>query len=241
MRGRASGRDDQYVFELLPGTGVLLPHGAGTLHFGTAAATVREALACIGTVRSDGTTDAAWTHAVRWGDLALTARTGTGGPALEAVVLARAGHGLRGEAYGPAGVPVVLDGVDLFGYPAAEVLEALGADPYPELVLQPAEPGGYLPAVTLLAEPPVRAARADEPDVSAYEDMWTTGRDDWQLEPTGSGGYLVVRKGDPPMDWLICHDTLAAQIIARMLAAGVEVVPGPDGQATPATPSTPSR
>ncbi|MFD0527413.1 hypothetical protein ACFQ1I_09460 [Kitasatospora arboriphila] len=88
------------------------------------------------------------------------------------VVLSRAGHprrpipgrgvvgrGAPGPAWrGPAAVPVVLDGIDLFGYPAAEVLEALGDDRYPELHFQTAVPGGYLPGVSFQAEPPPGAA-----------------------------------------------------------------------------------
>ncbi|MFJ6793686.1 hypothetical protein [Streptomyces sp. NPDC091268] len=54
-------------------------------------------------------------------------------------------------ATGPAAAPVVLDGVDLFGYPAAEVLAACGPEPHPT-GLAPAPPSGHhLPAVRLSA------------------------------------------------------------------------------------------
>jgi hypothetical protein len=216
------------MFELLPGVGVRLPNGAGVLRFGLGSAAARETLAALGEVRGDAEA-AAWAHSVRWGDVELSARAGPvpGGP-LDSVVLQRSGHptpvGRPGDSrprwYGPAHVAVVLDDVDLFGYPAVEVLEALGTGRPPGLLIRPTRAGGYLPAVTLRAEPP-----CTEPDLASYEHMWTTGRDEWQLEPTGSG-YSVVMKGDPPMDLLICHDTLAEQIIANMLAAGVEVVTG---------------
>ncbi|KQV21782.1 MULTISPECIES: hypothetical protein [unclassified Kitasatospora] len=202
------------MFELLPAIGIRLPDGAGVLRFGLDGAATREVLAGLGAVREDEA--AAWAYSVRWGDVELSARAGTAPDSpLDSVVLRR--H-LRPHWYGPADVAVVLDDVDLFGYPAVEVLAALGPDRPSGLSFRPTRPGGYLPAVTLRAEPP-----STEPDLAAYQDMWTTGRDRWQLEPTGSG-YLVVMKGDPPMDLLICHETLAEQIIANMLAAGVEVV-----------------
>ncbi|MFB7667574.1 hypothetical protein ACFC1R_27165 [Kitasatospora sp. NPDC056138] len=239
------------MFELLPGIGVLLPDGAGTLRFGMDDAATQKTLASLGQVRDPRVLDAPWIFTVQWGDLELTACAGgdwhdlkPGDLLLANVVLSRAGHprrpipgrgavgrGALGPAWrGPAAVPVVLDDIDLFGYPAAEVLEALGDDRYPELRLQTAVPGGYLPGVSFQTELPPRtgvhaAAGIRAPDLACYEDTWTTRRDDWQLERTSSG-YQIVMKGDPPMDLLICHDALADQIIASMLAAGVEVVVG---------------
>lgn len=243
------------MFELLPGTGVLLPNGAGLLRFGMDADTTRETLAGLGAVRGAEVPDATWAYTVWSGDVELTAHANTvdrpepGDPLLDAVVLKRPGHpvwpvpgrpvpdrpmarrrAFRQEWRGPAGIPVVLDDVDLFGYPAAEVLEALGEDRYPGLLLHHAAPGGYLSAVTFLAAPAPGAgsrtgAGTTEPDIASYEHMWTTGRDEWQLERTDSG-YLVVMKRDPPMYLLMCHDTPADQIIANMLAAGVEIVTG---------------
>ncbi|WP_457032914.1 hypothetical protein [Kitasatospora sp. P5_F3] len=213
------------MFELLPAIGIRLPNGAGVLRFGLDGAAARELLAGLGAVREDS--EAAWAYSVRWGDVELSALAGAAPDSpLDSVVLRRTGH-LRPHWYGPADVAVVLDDVDLFGYPAAEVLAALGTDRPSGLSLRPTRPGHYLPAVTLRAEPP-----STEPDLAAYRDMWTTGRDRWQLESTGAG-YLVVMKGDPPMDLLICDETLAEQIIANMLAAGVEVVTETGGAGNP--------
>lgn len=236
------------MFELLPGIGILLPAGAGTLRFGMDGVTAQETLARLGPVHHEQVPDAAWTHTVRWGDVELAAgavEVGPSGsraadPALTRVVLRQVrptGSATRRLAAGgdalppvwqPAAVPVVLGGIDLFGYPAAEVREALepdlGAGRLPGLRLRPVVPGGYLPAVSLRAVG--RPGAADEPSLASYEEMWTTGRDHWQLERTGSGGHLIVTKGDDPMYLLVCHDRLADEIIARMLAAGVEVVDG---------------
>ncbi|MFD9301591.1 hypothetical protein ACFWCB_02645 [Streptomyces sp. NPDC060048] len=150
----------------------------------------------------------------------------------------------------PAAVPVALGDIDLFGYPADEVaralagLEGLGGLEGVEGMVGPAAldvqgweqrhghrprlrsvpPGGYLPSVRLRDAPPPKDRGAAGPDLASYADMWTTGRDAWQLEDTGSG-HLITTKGDTPMHLPICHEELAQQIIARMLAAGVEVVP----------------
>ncbi|MFI5527632.1 hypothetical protein ACIA8O_03645 [Kitasatospora sp. NPDC051853] len=61
------------------------------------------------------------------------------------------------------------------------------------------------------------------PDLADYADLWTTDRDHWQLERTATG-YLPLNKGPNPYYLLTCHEELAEQIVARMLAAGVEVV-----------------
>ncbi|GGT53876.1 hypothetical protein [Streptomyces purpureus] len=63
-------------------------------------------------------------------------------------------------------------------------------------------------------------------DLSAYEGMWTTERDDWELHRAGDS-YLPVSKGDRPMAHLMCDDDLAELVVARMLAAGVTVVDEP--------------
>ncbi|MGW6703474.1 hypothetical protein ACWGDE_01085 [Streptomyces sp. NPDC054956] len=122
----------------------------------------------------------------------------------------------------------MLGDVDLFGYPADEVARALGEqgrDPRLGLPFRSAPPGGYLPSAALRDAPAESRGQVPEPDLDAYADMWTTGREHWLLEETGSGGHLIVTKGDPPMYLTVCHEELGEQIIARMLAAGVEVVP----------------
>ncbi|MFF1845991.1 hypothetical protein ACFVW9_30460 [Streptomyces sp. NPDC058217] len=60
-------------------------------------------------------------------------------------------------------------------------------------------------------------------DLLAYERMWTTERDQWELHRT-SAGDLPILKGDPPMAEVICDDDLADLVTARMLAAGVAVI-----------------
>ncbi|MEU3775861.1 hypothetical protein AB0F11_22115 [Streptomyces sp. NPDC032472] len=193
------------MFELLPGVGVGLPGGAGVLGFGAGPDEVREVLGRLGAVR-----DAAggpWAYRVRWGGVEVTARPG-GGAGLEAVTLAG------------RGVPVVLGDIDLLGYPAAEVVEALGEGPHPGLRLGNADPARPLPSVTLRVEPP---SDGPEVDIEAYAALWTTERDAWRLEDTGSG-YVIVLKGDPGMELAVCHPGLAEELVARMLAAGVEVV-----------------
>ncbi|MER5823313.1 hypothetical protein ABT086_13860 [Streptomyces mirabilis] len=62
-----------------------------------------------------------------------------------------------------------------------------------------------------------------ERDLSEYEQMWTTERDQWVLFQ-GAIGYLPMHKGDPPMAEVICDEELSDLVVARMLAAGVAVV-----------------
>ncbi|GHG62769.1 hypothetical protein [Streptomyces griseocarneus] len=238
------------MFELLPRIGIVLPDSAGTLRFGMDEDAAQATLARLGQVRGDDVPGAPWALTVACGDLELTAgpdaiaRSGPQqtDPLLTNVVLRRTGHTRRPHprlpmaghdtrppvCWGPAAVPVVLDDIDLFGYPATEVLEALGDDRDSGLRLRPVVPGGYAHEVTFRRERLPRGGDrtgTDEPVLADYEHMWTTGRNAWQLERTGTG-YLIVLKGDQPMDMLICHDTLADQIIARMIAAGVEIVAG---------------
>ncbi|WP_190108485.1 hypothetical protein [Streptomyces cinnamoneus] len=240
------------MFELLPRVGVVLPDGAGTLRFGMDEDATQATLGRLGQVRGEAVPDAPWALTVAWGGFELTAGpdaiAGSGpqqtDPLLASVVLRRTRHARRPlprlpmagydprppVCWSPAAVPVVLDDIDLFGYPATEVLEALGDDRDRGLRLRPVVPGGYAHEVTFRRERLPRGGDrtgidTDEPVLADYEHMWTTGRNAWQLERTGTG-YLIVLKGDQPMDVLICHDTLADQIIVRMIAAGVEIVDG---------------
>jgi hypothetical protein len=124
--------------------------------------------------------------------------------------------------------------VDLFGYPAAEVLAALGDHRPAELEIRSTDGRGHLTSVTLHATAPTpptgrraRAAAAAAETARALaglEPLWTTERDQWQLLEAG-GGHLPCRRGDPQTVLLICDEAAARQAVAAMLAAGVEVVP----------------
>ncbi|MER5641087.1 hypothetical protein ABT095_29560 [Kitasatospora sp. NPDC002227] len=221
------------MFELLPGAGVVLPGHAGTLRFGTGERTAAEALARLAQARP--LPEAAWAHTARWGDVEVTVRAaratgGAGRPPLGSVVLSR-GKTAPDTA---GGTPVVLAGIDLFGHPAAEVREALGGHWPAELAVRPADGHGHLTSVTLHATaPPAPAGRraraaAEAAEtaraVAELEPLWTTELDQWQLLEAG-GGHLPCRRGEPQTVLMICHEAVARQVTAAMLAAGVEVVP----------------
>jgi hypothetical protein len=148
------------MFEVLPGTGLSLPAGGGVLRAGASERVARWAVATVADVRSAWVCGAGWAFAARYEDLDLLAygdchdRQGVGEdqPGLATVVLSRN----RDDLAGPSAVPVVLDGIDLFGHPASEVQDVLGRRPYPDIVLAAAEPGGYLPEVRFTAVPSAR-------------------------------------------------------------------------------------
>ncbi|MFI9329465.1 hypothetical protein ACIGZJ_18195 [Kitasatospora sp. NPDC052868] len=232
------------MFELLAGTGVALPGTGGLLRFGMDEHAAGRALAALADARpapvpvSPAAPDAAWGYSARWGDLTVAVRAGGPGraagaprePLLHTVVLRRA----RSASDGPGGTPVVLDDIDLFGYPAAEVLHALGPVPPPGLWTEPPHGRGYLTAVALGGEPaPPPAGRRTsaaaeaagvERALAGYAPLWTTERDRWQLQEAG-GGHLPRLRDEPGTTLLVCDDALARRIAAAMLAAGVEVVP----------------
>ncbi|MFF4267447.1 hypothetical protein ACFY7Y_38140 [Streptomyces virginiae] len=148
------------AFEVLPGTGLALPRGAGVLRFGGSERQARWAVATLADVRGAWVCGTGWAFTARYEGLELLAygdcpdrlgRTGHDRHGLAAVSLGR--H--EAEPTGPSAVPVVLRGVDLFGYPAAEVLEALGPGPHPGVTLpRPGSPTApYLPEVRLTAGP----------------------------------------------------------------------------------------
>ncbi|MEV8100139.1 hypothetical protein [Kitasatospora sp. NPDC085879] len=224
------------MFELLPGVGVVLPGDTGTLRFGSDARTAAEVLAGLGPVRP--LLGAPWIHTARWGDVEVAAHADQAGRAaampgellVRSVVLSRGG-----AASGvPGGTPVILGDVDLFGYPAAEVVEALGDHRPPELEIRAGDGRGYLTSVALHAASPTapagRRARAAaeaaevERALVELEPLWTTERDRWQLLEAG-GGHLPCHRGDPQTVLLICNEAVARRVTAAMLAAGVEVVP----------------
>ncbi|MCX4714471.1 hypothetical protein [Streptomyces virginiae] len=146
------------AFEVLPGTGLALPRGADVLRFGSSEREARWAVATLADVRGTWVCGTGWAFTARYEGLELLAygdcpdrldRTGHDRHGLAAVHLGR--H--EAEPTGPSAVPVVLRGVDLFGYPAAEVLEALGPGPHPGVTLpRPGSlPAPYLPEVRLAA------------------------------------------------------------------------------------------
>ncbi|MCX4819909.1 hypothetical protein OG883_08320 [Streptomyces sp. NBC_01142] len=61
------------MLALLPGIGILLPDGAGTLRFGMDDDATQETLARLGRVRGEDVLEATWTYTVQWGDLELAA------------------------------------------------------------------------------------------------------------------------------------------------------------------------
>ncbi|MGI5230757.1 hypothetical protein [Actinoallomurus sp. CA-142502] len=110
------------MFTLLPGVGVELPHGAGTLRFGMSEHDAQWAVSTLADVRESWVCGAAWAFGAAYGDLVLGV---LGGP--------RRGAGLAEVSFERPGgmadvagrVPVVWADVDLFGYPLAEVETAL--------------------------------------------------------------------------------------------------------------------
>ncbi len=143
------------VFDVLPCTGLALPHRAGVLRFGMSEREARWAVATLADVRETWVCGTGWAFTARYEGLELLAygdcpdrlgRTDHDRHGLVAVHLGRCGPGPTG----PSAVAVVLQDVDLFGYPAAEVLEALGPGPHPGVSLPRAgSPTGYLPEVRL--------------------------------------------------------------------------------------------
>ncbi|WP_344445234.1 hypothetical protein [Kitasatospora nipponensis] len=152
------------MFELLPGTGLRLPGRAGLLRLGGCERAAQWAVATLADVRvAPWTCGARWAFSAQYAGLELFAL----GDTLDRYDRARDLRGLaavelRRSEQAPctaAAVPVVLAGVDLFGYPAEEVLTAVDPDGYPGVRLRPADAGGYLPAVELRQPYPDSAAR----------------------------------------------------------------------------------
>ncbi|MFJ8981538.1 hypothetical protein [Streptomyces sp. NPDC102282] len=143
------------MFELLPDAGLRLPGSAGTLRFGIDERTAQWAVATIADVRDGWACGARWAFSAQYRGLTLDAygdTTDRGGrhqdiPGLAGITLTRDPFTLTG----PSACPVVLGGVDLFGYPTAEVSDALSDSLHPTLRLS----GDtlYLNAVSVHAEP----------------------------------------------------------------------------------------
>ncbi|MFD7256370.1 hypothetical protein [Streptomyces sp. NPDC059874] len=145
------------MFKLLPGTGLALPHNAGVLRFGMPEREAQWAVATLADVRETWVCQTGWAFTACHEGLELLAygdctdrlgRTDHDRDGLAAVHLRRCGF----TPTGPSAVPVVFRDLDLFGYPAPEVLAALESNPHPTVRLSPARPPtGYLPGVTLSA------------------------------------------------------------------------------------------
>ncbi|MFE2140987.1 hypothetical protein ACFXA3_04395 [Streptomyces sp. NPDC059456] len=143
------------MFEVLPGTGLCLPRRAGALRFGMSERESQWAVATLADVRETWVCQAGWAFAARYEGLELLAygdctdrfgRSERDVRGLAAVLLSRCESGPSG----PSAVPVALHGVDLFGYPAAEVLAALEPGPPAGVKLAPARsPSCYLSEVRL--------------------------------------------------------------------------------------------
>jgi hypothetical protein len=145
------------VFELVPGTGVVLPGRAGLLRFGMSEREAQWAAATLADVRDHWVCGAGWAFSACYEGLVLSAsgdhldrlgRPEHDRPGLADVTLRR-----REPAPArAAAVPVVLQDIDVLGYPAQEVLAALGPG-LPAEVRLLADPGagGYLQGALLRA------------------------------------------------------------------------------------------
>lgn len=143
------------MFEFVVGVGLRLPEGAGTLRPGMPERSAQWAVATLADVRETWVCGAGWTFTARYAGLTLTAVGDTRDryghqedrPGLADIGLTRDPYTLAG----PSDCPVVLNGVDLFGHPADEVLDALGGRPPGQVRLRPAADGGYLAEVRMSA------------------------------------------------------------------------------------------
>ncbi|MFE3619821.1 hypothetical protein [Streptomyces sp. NPDC059159] len=139
------------VFQLLPGTGVLLPHRAGTLRFGMSEHTARWALSTICDIRTQSVCGAAWAFSGEYLGLTidvLGAPEGNHAQRLGYVELGRSPCDSSGEEpRGPALVPVLHEGVDLFGRPRHDVASHLPSDSRVNHGL--GRTGGYIQSIGL--------------------------------------------------------------------------------------------
>ncbi|WP_329500603.1 hypothetical protein [Kitasatospora herbaricolor] len=142
------------MFELLPGTGLVLPRQAGVLKFGMTEQAAQWVVASLADVRETWVCQAGWAFTaacdgvelLAYGDCAdREGRTERDRSGLAAVALLRGRH----DPTGPSAVPVVLDGIDIFGYPVAEVLEVLAPADYLGVRFPAVSPGTYLAEVSV--------------------------------------------------------------------------------------------
>ncbi|MFD9902726.1 hypothetical protein [Streptomyces sp. NPDC059063] len=139
------------MFELLPGTGLTLPRHAGVLRFGMSEREAQWAVATLADVRGTWVCRAGWAFTACYEGLELLAYgdcVDLGVSGFTAVHLHRRGPRLTE----PSAVPVVLQDIDLFGYPANEVLAAVEPNLHPTVRLTPPpSPADHLSAVSLSA------------------------------------------------------------------------------------------
>ncbi|MGW0903284.1 hypothetical protein [Streptomyces sp. NPDC002853] len=143
------------MFELFPEVGLRLPGCAGTLRFGMEERTAQWAVATIADVRDGWVCGARWAFSAQYQGLTLEAYGDTtdrrdgrqSSPGLAGINLARDPFTLAG----PSACPVVLRDINLFGYPTAEVSDALGDSLPPTLRLS--GDGLYLTGLSLHAAP----------------------------------------------------------------------------------------
>ncbi|WP_157531897.1 MULTISPECIES: hypothetical protein [unclassified Kitasatospora] len=132
------------MFEVLPGVGLALPHRAGVLRYGMSEAKAEWVVSTVADVRSGG-----WVCGVGWCFTAyyqgLNLRVSGDALSRQADEEDELGlfdiriERLRETLAGPAAVPVVLDGVDVFGFPSREVAEAVSLNAYPDVRFGPLE------------------------------------------------------------------------------------------------------
>ncbi|MFB4426875.1 hypothetical protein C5F59_038025 [Streptomyces sp. QL37] len=143
------------MFELLPEVGLRLPGCAGILRFGMDERTAQWAAATVADVRDGWVCGARWAFSVQYRGLTLNAYGDTTDRrGWDQDTSGLAGIGLTRDAFaltGPSACPVVLHGIDLFGYPTAEVTDALGESLPSTLRLR--GNGLYLTAVSAHAGP----------------------------------------------------------------------------------------
>ncbi|MEV2254443.1 hypothetical protein AB0I94_28320 [Streptomyces sp. NPDC050147] len=141
------------MFELLPEVGLRLPGCAGTLRFGMDERAAQWAVATVADVREGWVCGADWAFSAHYQGLTLDAYgDATDRRGLHQNTPGLSGIGLTRDPFtltGPSACPVVLCGVDLFGYPPAEVSDALSGNLPPTLKLS--GEGLYLTAVSLHA------------------------------------------------------------------------------------------
>lgn len=142
------------MFVLLPGTGLVLPHRAGTLRFGMSEYAAQWAVSMLCEIHVMKGVGADWTFTGDYLGLVLTVcggrdpRGAAHGGGLDYVEVAREPADAAGsEPTGPALVPVVHRGVDLFGRPRAEVVAHLPRQARVDHGI--GRPGGYLQAIGL--------------------------------------------------------------------------------------------